>query len=162
MPERTPKDGDIKKVKAVYSFIDQLHKNNSDIEITIWCSAFLSFIGGAFVVNGYTYEQMSEELEDFKTHSKRWWDDKKKNFINDSFISKRTHTQQWIKTAERLPDIGKDVLTIYHNCDACVAYRVIPSGSNHKEWISTYERKGLFHDPTHWMPFPDLPELKNE
>lgn len=65
---------------------------------------------------------------------------------------------EWISVEKQLPDFAKDVLTIYHYKDECVAYRSDSAHHSRVPWISSYDRTVLCHAPTHWMPLPKPPE----
>lgn len=72
---------------------------------------------------------------------------------------------EWIKTSDRVPELGKKVLVVYFGYTMLVAMRITDS-----YWMETsFCKHSMPYDAgidnfliTHWMELPELPEKKNE
>ena len=74
MRRRKPKESDQENVEKALKLLSGMIADHSEIEITLWYSAFMSAFVEGHIQTGFSYEQFLQVLGDIGEDYKIWFD----------------------------------------------------------------------------------------
>lgn len=74
MKKRIPLETDQEQIEKAFQLLKNCMKNYSEIEPTLWASAFWSILVDGYSQSGMSYQQFTDEWDRVKHHYKPWFD----------------------------------------------------------------------------------------
>lgn len=74
MEKRPAKETDQKEIEKCMNYLNDCMNQHSEVEPTLWASAFWSILASGYNESGISYAQFSKELKNVRLHFKHWFD----------------------------------------------------------------------------------------
>lgn len=75
MKRRKSKKTDQQQAQIAFEILKETMAEHTEIEPTLWASAFWSCLVDGYINSGITYEEFCNEWDILKKHYKKWFDD---------------------------------------------------------------------------------------